>query len=198
MENKLRKTLVKMKKIFGNIPHWFIGSVVLGCVRNDGFIKNEHEIDYIIHYEDLDRLVKKLKKVGKVEVSSEAVNNNIVLRPIDGTNIIRVIKFYLDEVPVDIAIGHIIDDNFYYMVKGDYYVVNKFPKKLFEKMIMTEFERGIYSMPDTPLEYVERVYDKDWHVVKNDWSCAVDPPCLIKDEKEAERIMNIIKERCEK
>lgn len=194
---KLRSTLREMKKIFGNIPHWFIGSVVLGCVRNNGFIKGEHEIDYIIHYKDLKKVIKRLEKIGKVEVSSEAVKDNIVLRPIDGTNIIRVIKFYLDEVPVDIAIGHIFDENFYYLVKGDYYAVNKFPKKLFGKMIMTKFEGGIYSMPNTPLEYVETVYGKDWNIVKNDWSCAVDPPCIIRDEREANKVMDMIKERCD-
>ena len=29
---KLRNALVKMKEIFGDIPHWFIGSLVLGHV----------------------------------------------------------------------------------------------------------------------------------------------------------------------
>jgi len=196
MVNKqnMRKVLKKMKKVFGDVPHWIIGSLVLGHIRNKGFIKNEYEFDYIIHYKDLNKLIENLKILNiKIEISSEAINNNIVLRPIDNTNIIRIIKFELDGVPIDIAVGFIFGNYFYYLVKGDKYRVNKFPKKLFEKMIMEKFEGGVYSFPNTPMDYVERVYDKDWYIVKNDWRCDVNPPCLLEDN-EANKIFNIIVE----
>lgn len=183
---------MRMDNIFGDIPYWCIGSLVLGCVRENGFIKNEHEFDYIIHKIDFNKLVERLKKLGKVEISSEGVDNNIVLRPIDNTNVIRIIKFYLDGVPIDIDIGFKIGDFLYYIVKGDEYKINKFPKKMFEKMAMTKFEGGIYPMPNKPFDYVEAVYDKDWNIVKSNWSCVIDPPCIIRDKKETERIMNMI------
>lgn len=196
----MKKVLKQMEQLFGDIPHWFIGGAVLGYVREGRLLKNDDDLDYLIHFENLDDMVKRLvAKFDNVVVSSQAVNNNVVLRPIDGTSVIRIIKFNLNGIPIDIDVGFTIGNSVHNIVKGDEYVINDFPKKFFEKMMPVKFEGVECSMPQPAKEFVEINYGKDWRVPKSEWSCVINPPCIIRDKKRHNRIMSIIKgERCAK
>jgi len=190
MNKKLRLILNKMKKLFGDIPYNLFGSMVLGHVRENGFLRNDIDLDFVIIEENLDKLIDRFKKTFKnVEISSEGVNNNVVLRPIDNTNIIRVIKFKLNGVSVDIAIAFLIGDYRYTLTHDNDlgYNFHKFPRRIFESSKMVDFEGGIYPVPNTPLEYVECEYGKDWRVKKDKWNCCFDPPCI--DKKNSKELM---------
>ena len=195
-EGKLRLIMDFIEDILEGIDHWFIGSIVLGFVREGKFIKNEHDLDYIVRFEDTERIISRIKEVFKekkqVIFSQESAGENISIRYVDGTKIIRVIKIkFFDSIDVDFFIGHTIEDSMYFISHGDIYAFHKYPLYLFKGSNYCDFEGGRYPMPTDPLEFVVCEYGNDWQKKKGKWDCCVDPSSIVRDKKEFNRLMNI-------
>ncbi len=186
MKNELIKVLEQVDDLLKGIRYWVSGGIVLGFIREGDFLKNEHDIDLGIDEKDLDKVIKVLKKRygDKVQVSLEAVDSNVVLRPIDGTDIIRVIKFYIDDTSIDIFVHYGKGNKYYFVTKDDEvgYAYHAFPKKLFRNFKKLQIYGRKYNIPNPPEDYLKCEYG-DWKVPRSDWNHAVDPPCIERNIK---------------
>lgn len=186
MKNELIEALEYCDDLLKGIKYWLVCGLVLGIIREGDFLKNEHDIDLGIDEKDLDKLIKVLKKRygDKVQVSSEAVNNNVVLRPIDDTDIVRVIKFEVKGISVDIFV-HYSKGNRYYQITKDNevgYAYHSYPKRLFKNLLKVYFHNREYNIPNPPEEYLTCEYG-DWKTPRSEWNHSVDPPCIKRDIK---------------
>lgn len=179
----MKKTLSELKKMLSGVDFWLSGGQVLGPIRDGKFLNNEHDIDLGIYQKDIKRVADILsKKVGKVEVSFEGVDNNVVLRPIDLTDIIRVIKFKFRDISVDIFVYLPIRDRMYAVTHDNKYghTFHSFPKEIFETTVQHKIYGVNYPMPNPPEKYLEYEYGKNWRTPIKRWNCCVNPPCIAK------------------
>jgi choline-phosphate cytidylyltransferase/glycerol-3-phosphate cytidylyltransferase len=178
----MKQALEELKTILTGVDFWLSGGQILGPVREGKFLNNEHDIDLGIHQKDLDKVIKILnEKIGKCVVSDKVVDNNVVLRPIDYTNIIRCIKFKLKDISIDILVYIPIRDKLYAVTHDNKWghAFHGFPKELFKTLKPIKIYDIEYPIPSDPIKYLELEYG-DWKTVIKEWNCCIDPPCIAK------------------
>ena len=181
MPDRLTKALKETDKLLNGITYWLLGGLVLGIIREGDYLKNEHDLDLGIDEYSLPYLIQVLrKKYGNdVQVSSEAVNNNVVLRPVDNTDIVRVIKFEVEGIGVDIFV-HFTKNEKYYLISKDNdagYAYHVYPKKLYTNFKKIQFRGGEYLIPNPPEKYLTYEYG-DWETPRSRWNHSLHPPCI--------------------
>ena len=180
MKKELNKTLKQVKQILGDVPFWLSGGQVLGAIRDKGFLHNEHDIDLGIFEEDLDRTIKMLKKKFKRVETNNGNIDGVALRLIDGTDMVRVIKFKLNGIGVDIFV-YILKNNRRYAITKDPHIGHawhSFPRDIFENLETVKLYGTTYKIPESKT-YLKCEYG-NWKKKVKHWNCCIDPPCIAK------------------
>jgi len=165
----MKQALKKLKSILGN-RFWLSGGQVLGSVRDGKFLNDEHDIDLGIHQKDLFFILDRLKR-EKIDIS---------IRRIDGTDIIRAIKFCHGNIDVDVFVFIPIRDRVYAVTHDEKvgHAFHSYPKELFDNLETLKVYEVNYNVPN-PEEYLKLEYGR-WRRPKKKWSCCINPPCLAK------------------
>lgn len=172
MQNKLYKTLKKVKKILHN-KFFLSGGQVLGAFREGKFLENEHDIDLGIFDYNIDSIINYLdKKKIKYEV-----------RKINFTNIKRAIKFKINGVGIDIFIYRLIRNNYYAVTHDNKlgFIFHKFPNYIFDDLVLLAPYKKLgnekYYLPAKG--YLDCEYG-NWKKIIKKWNCCENPPCIDK------------------
>ena len=169
-KKKLERVLVKVKQSFDKhkIPFWLIGGVVLGLVREKGFIENDFDIDLGISSEDVARAIRCCKnELGVVEVREK-----------DG--VVRCIKTQREGIKIDVLIFRRKKEMRYIVAHCENigYVYHVYPSKLFRELEEIIFLGQKFKVLSPVEEYLECEYGADWRTPKEYWNCCVDSPSV--------------------
>lgn len=122
---------------------------LLGIIRENGFIKNDHDMDVMIYEEDLLKLIDSIPELDKVGI-----------------------KFSRCSEPwVYTFVYKSADCDFYPIIKSGFpyskyiKVLDQYmPKSLFSETEKVEFLGTTFDIPKNPIKILEYCYGKNWRI----------------------------------